>query len=276
MGKSTYRYVEGQRTKIVILGSGNVATHLAVSLDSVADVRQVWSRNIDHANRVASNLSRCEGIDSADRLMRDADVYIIAVVDDAIPTVASMLQGVSGIVAHTSGSFPLDSLSSIIIPSRAGVFYPLQTFSKEAEVNISKVPFLIEGTDDYTVTVLSDLARNISENVHPIDSSTRAELHVAAVFANNFANYVWDLADRYLKDHTQFDIKVFGPLLDETLKKALTLGPHRAQTGPAKRNDTQVINTHIAKLDEEMADVYRALTEHIIKDHSIITQSKDQ
>ncbi len=268
MGEGAYWYVEGRRSKIVVLGSGNVATHIAKALDKVGDVEQVWSRSYDNARTLASCLKNCQPINAASDIVRDADFYIISVVDDAIASVAEMLKGVSGIVAHTSGSYPLDSLSVIVHPSEAGVFYPLQTFSKDAQVDVGEVPFLIEGCDAATTDALLELARSISTNVHPADSSIRGQLHVAAVFANNFANYAWDLADRYLKEHTDFDITVFKPLLAETLRKAMAIGPHNAQTGPARRNDTKVIEGHISKLDDEMADVYRTLTEHIIKDHS--------
>lgn len=259
--------MEGHRNKIVILGSGNVATHLAVALDNVADIEAVWSRNMSNARRLCSTLRNAKPTDNITEVERDADFYIVAISDDAIVASASALAGVEGIIAHTSGSLPLATLAEAVEPSPAGVFYPLQTFSRTTDVDIKSVPFLIEGTSHGTVEKLSGLASLISETTYPIDSATRGELHIAAVFANNFANYVWDIADRYLREHTEFDISVFRPLLTETLRKAIMIGPHNAQTGPARRNDRGVIEAHLAKLNDDEAEVYRLLTEKISKIH---------
>lgn len=260
--------------RIVILGSGNVASHLAPVLDAVAEVVQIWSRTNEHAVGLASTLRNAEAVSSPARIDRTADLYIIAVADDAIAGVGAMVAGVAGIVAHTSGSFPLEELEEAVGTERVGVFYPLQTFSRDVAVELRNVPFLIEGKRNDVVECLTKLAERISDNVRPVDSTTRGHLHVAAVFANNFANYMWDVADRYLREHTRLDITVFEPLLVETLRKAMANGPHAGQTGPAKRGDRKVMDAHMAKLTTDDAEVYRLLSERIINEHKIDSKNE--
>ena len=255
------------RSRTVIIGAGNVATHLARRLDATTDVVAVWSRKLDHAEALSSTLRNARATDNVDEVPRDADFYIISVVDDHIADVARRLGVVDGIVAHTSGSFPLEGLRQACGATRCGVFYPLQTFSKTTEVDTDHIPFFIEGTDAATIDALAGLATSVSDNVHRVDSSVRGHLHIAAVFANNFANYMWDIADSYLKEHTDFDIRVFAPLLTETLRKAMAVGPRAAQTGPAKRGDREIIDKHIAALADGDAEIYRLISNSIIEKH---------
>ncbi|MDE6395832.1 MAG: DUF2520 domain-containing protein [Muribaculaceae bacterium] len=258
-----------RRARIVVLGTGNVASHLIPALAAENDVLQVWTRTRGKRVSLPGPLSEIPVIyDQAD-IVPDADFYIIAVSDDAIAPVAEMLanSGAQGIVAHTSGSFPLERLREIFPTGKSGVFYPLQTFSKDVAVDISKVPFFIEGSDTYTADCLVELAKTVSTDVKLADSEVRGHLHVAAVFANNFVNYMWDVADSYLKEKVDLDIKIFAPLLQETLHKAIENGPRHSQTGPAVRGDKKVIEAHLAKLNEEDATVYRMLTDLITKKH---------
>ena len=267
MGKSTYRKVERNNLKIVLLGSGNVATYLAKHFDTVADVTQIWSRNPIHSSQLASELQNAVAVEDIQEIERDADFYIISVTDDAIEEVAAKLPEVKGIVAHTSGSFPLTKLLNIVKHSKCGVIYPLQTFSKNSRAEIKEIPFLIEGDTGETTAKLTTLARLASENVLTVGSAMRADLHLAAVFANNFTNYILDLSNRYLRENTQFNIRVLKPLLIETVNKVMNIDPYNAQTGPAVRNDKEVIKTHLSKLSPELQDVYKYLTDKIIKDH---------
>lgn len=270
MGKSSYWRVERKPLNIVFLGSGNVASYLAGHLDQVADVTQVWSRTFENAQALARQLKDAVAIRDINDIDREADFYIISVTDDAIEEVASALPQVKGIVAHTSGSFPTDKLLNIMKKTHCGVFYPLQTFSKESTVEISEIPFLIEGSTGGTTAKLTSLARMLSENVLSVGSAMRADLHLAAVFANNFTNYILDLANRYLKENTKFNIKVLKPLLYETVNKVMSMDPYNAQTGPAARNDHEVIKTHLSKLNPELKEVYQYLTDKIIKDHPVL------
>ena len=259
--------MERNSLNIVILGAGNVATFLAEKLNPVANIVQVWSRSATTAKHLASKLTNAEVIESPSKVDTSADFYIIAVADDAIEEVASQLPEVNGIVAHTSGSFPLDRFMKIVKGRSAGVLYPLQTFTKKSKSTIKDVPFLIEGSSGDTSSKLVALARMISDDVLAVGSAMRADLHLAAVFANNFTNYILDLANRYLKENTKFSIKVLQPLLIETINKAMSIDPYDAQTGPAVRNDVKVIDSHLKKLSPELAEVYNYLTERIKNDH---------
>jgi len=227
----------------------------------------VWSRTLDNARALSGTLRNARPTDNLDQVQRDADFYIVSVVDDHIADVVRRLGPVDGIVAHTSGSFPLESLCQASGSVHCGVFYPLQTFSKTSEVDIAHIPFFIEGTDPETIEALAGLAGTISDNVNSVDSSVRGHLHIAAVFANNFANYMWDIADSYLREHTGFDISVFAPLLAETLRKAMSIGPRAAQTGPAKRGDCALINRHIGALRADDAEIYRLISNRITQRH---------
>lgn len=256
--------MERERNKIVLLGSGNVGTQLARALDPVAEVIQIWSRNYSHAEEAAEKLSNARPISDIEEIDTTADFYIIAVADDAVADVASRLKGVSEIVCHTSGTVPLEDISKVLPDTSCGVFYPLQTFSKQRAPDISTVPFLIEGNDPFTTDKLKNLAGKISERVYCADSDLRSHIHVAAVFANNFTNLMWTLADEYLKAHSDLDFSIFEPLLRETLDKAIEIGPKNAQTGPAKRNDSRTIQKHLEKLNSREAEIYKMLTEAIM------------
>lgn len=260
MGKAAYRPVDG-RPAIAILGSGNVATHLALALDKVAEVRQVCSTHIGHAQALASRLAGCEAIDDLALVDPTVDFCIISVKDDAVRAVAEALPDImSGIVCHTSGSAPIEALGR---HPRSGVFYPLQTFSKDAEVNMAEAPFFIEASDDATLDALMALARLISRRVAQADSSQRAILHVAAVFACNFANHLWAISSDILAEHGM-GLDVMRPLLQATLDKAMSMPPALAQTGPAARRDTAVMQKHIDMLSPEYAEIYRLLSQSII------------
>lgn len=264
MGKSTYRDVETNRLKIVFLGSGNVASHLAEKLDNTTRIVQVFSPTLSHAQALSQHLhNKPLPIDQLELITPEADFYIISVADYAITDVARHLRDVKGIVVHTSGSVSLSGIKEVLGHNRCGVLYPLQTFSKDIELDISTIPFLIEGLEDTVIKKINDLALNLSDNILNVDSITREHIHIAAVMANNFANHIWTLADRHLKAKTPCDFKILEPLLKETLRKALKISPEAAQTGPAKRNDTETINKHISKLDPLTAQIYELLSKSI-------------
>lgn len=244
--------------RVVILGAGNVATHLALALASDCCVEQVWSRTEDNARALAAKLPGCSVIASPAEAVRDADVYLISVADDAVATVAQQLGPVSGVVAHTSGSIPVQVLSDAG-HAQTGVFYPLQTFTRDVPLNMAQVPFFIEGPDE-----LWDMAQLIGDRVYRADSARRAALHLAAVFACNFANLQWTVASQLLaNDGLDFD--VLAPLLTETLRKAIHNGPERSQTGPARRGDENVMAAHQAKLQGDELELYRLCSKMINK-----------
>lgn len=233
--------------KIDIIGRGNVATHLLKAFEDVADVKQVNPRGFNG-------------------MRRDADLYIIAVSDNAISEVSARLaEQLSGdaIVVHTSGTTPLSAISHH--HRRAGVFYPLQTFSKGVGLDYSEIPFFIEATDSASEQLLMDTARQISHEVHHADSEKRRHLHLGSVVACNFANHLWTLSSEYLDKH-DIDFKLLLPLLEETTHKLKAMSPTKAQTGPAARHDTVTISRHMEMLaaDSKLREIYRIMSESIM------------
>ena len=252
--------------RIVIIGSGNVATHLAKAFAGVGcRIVQVYSRNSAHALRLASEIA-AQPIDSLDRLVTDADFYLIAVADAAVPEIVEAMPAVSGIVAHTSGSVPLAALAGA--SGRTAVLYPLQTLTRDADVRIDEVPFFTEASDDRVLEDIDRFAHMLSQRVYHADSARRKTLHIAGVLSCNFVNYLWDCTAQVLAADG-YDFSVVEPLVRATLDKAVALGPRASQTGPAMRCDVEVMREHMARLDPGMAGIYRDLTNAIISTHNL-------
>lgn len=247
---------------IVIIGAGNVATHLCGALSHICTIEQVWSRNITHAQQLAQNAGTAQAISDLAQVKSHADYYLIAVPDNAIADIARQLPEVHGIVAHTSGSVNMQALSTCKCAG-SGVFYPLQTFSRAKSVDFNEIPFFIEGDNADTTAALCRLAGMLSKSVHLADSQQRASLHIAAVFACNFANHLWSISADLLKE-AGYDFNILHPLLTETLNKASEITPTAAQTGPAKRGDMNVINAHLSRLNGNEKKLYELITNMII------------
>ncbi len=250
--------------EIVIIGSGNVASHLALRLKDAENthVAQVYSPTLAHAEDLANKLPDCQAVSSVDDIKRDANFYLISLTDSAVPSFAAQMPEVDGIVAHTSGSVPMSVLGS----ERAGVLYPLQTFTKEAQLVMTDVPFFIEATDEATLHALIALARLIAPNRQPqlADSRQRQTIHLAAVFASNFANNLWAIAEKILAKE-EYPLDVLMPLIQATLDKAKTISPVAGQTGPAIRHNQEIIDKHIDMLsgDPALQRIYIDLTQNI-------------
>ncbi len=250
---------------ISFIGAGNVATHLAKALKSNGHyIDFIISRNTDNAKKLAEVVGASHSSDV--NSIENSTVVIIAANDDSVLTVARELDAGEKIVAHTSGSVPLEALE----PSgeNIGVFYPLQTFHKDKDLEIDKVPFCIEGSNECVEDVLMELAKSISNNVQLISSEQRKILHVAAVFACNFSNHFYAIASDILrKDDMSLDL--LRPLIAETAAQIAQKEPADLQTGPAVRNDTKVIVKHLEFLKDtpEYQDLYALLTESIQKMH---------
>jgi len=244
--------------KITIIGSGNVAQHLidAFAKNKVVEIIQVFSRTSKH---ISPNLDSSKIINDWNALV-EADLYIIAVSDDAIAHVSSQLPFENRLVVHTSGSASLTSLDD---KNRKGVFYPLQTFTKGKAIDFKSIPLCLETQFEGDYSLLEKVASSISDSIYSIDSHQRKALHVAAVFVNNFTNYLYQLGnDICLENHVSFDI--LKPLILETAEKLLTLSPKEAQTGPAKRNDISTIEAHESFLsNENQSTIYKILTQSI-------------
>lgn len=245
--------------KIAIIGSGNVATHLSVALVNAGhEVCGVYSRNADNALQLASKTG-CRVYESPSQIS-DVDLALIAVKDDAIAEISSLIS--PGIpVAHTSGNTSM----AILHGKRKGVFYPLQTFSKEKQLDLKTVPMCIEGSDSEILSVLNMLARGISEQVLEVNHDKRMFLHLAAVMVNNFPNHMYQMADSILKDQN-LSFELLMPLIRETTDKLSVMSPQDAQTGPAKRGDVNTMNGHLAMLehDPQLRKIYALISEHIV------------
>lgn len=266
MGKNSYRKMEGTRiNNVVIIGSGNVAHHLAMALSKVVKIKQIFSQNKQNAAILADKIGEtCVPIDNVNEL-QNADAYIISIKDDAIaPFLQSVPQNCrNAIWLHTSGSIGRDVFDGF--NSRNGVFYPLQTFSKAVALNIREVPFFIEGSNTETEEMAMELAKRISDNVHHADSELRGKLHVAAVFACNFANHMYTLADDLLKENG-LPFSVLAPLIKETARKISTTTPNKAQTGPAVRGDMGIIEKHLSMIhDKFKKELYKTISMDILK-----------
>lgn len=246
---------------MVFIGAGNVATHLAPSLARAgADVRQVMSLSGASARRLAAMLPSAEAIDGPDRLA-PADICIIAAKDDAIAEIAASTPDNGSLWLHTSGSVSADVFAPY--KSRYGVLYPLQSFSRDREVDLSAVPFFVEGSDEATTRMAEALAASVSASVYRADSRRREALHVAAVFANNFVNHLLAQSEELLAK-ADLPLSILFPLIDATVEKIKHASPADCQTGPASRGDMQTISRHLAGLDGMQADIYRLITGSIL------------
>lgn len=254
--------------KIVLLGSGNIATHLGKALKMAGqNITQVWSRNFDRATELADSIG-ANPVNHIGDINPDADLYILAVNDDAIRSVAEQLNIENGILVHTSGTAGLEVLEGIT--EKTGVFYPIQTFSKSKAVDLRLVPVAIEGCKAEVSTLLYSVASRISEKVIEMTSLQRRSVHVAAVFACNFSNHMYVLAHQLLKDQDlSFDL--LRPLIEETALKIQTSDPITVQTGPAIRDDQSTIDSHLKLLGNhsELKDLYEKLSQSIINSQKI-------
>ena len=230
--------------RITMIGSGNVAWNLALAFErSDQNVQTVYSRNLKNAEALAQKLFAAEATDKMDFSQSNSDIFIMALKDDLIEfAVQAMKFPQNAIVAHTSGSVGLEVLQSI--PNPKGVFYPLQTFSKDKPIDLTNVPVCIEAESNETEKKLQKLALSISEHVCIIDSQDRKNLHLAAVFACNFTNHMYHIA-RHIMEKEGLDFNILKALIKETSQKALKYGPENVQTGPAARNDQQVLSEHM-------------------------------
>jgi predicted short-subunit dehydrogenase-like oxidoreductase (DUF2520 family) len=249
---------------ITIIGSGNVATHMAAALKNAGHkIVQVFSPNLQNASLLAYHV-KAEAINDLTKVDSKTDLFLIAVNDDAISEVAWALAAHQKMIVHTSGATALQKL--LAYTTNAGVFYPLQTFSKTKEVNFRAVPMCIEGADDVITKQLEALAQTISNSVYRISSDQRKILHLAAVFACNFPNYLYHIAQMQLEaNHLPFDM--LRPLIMETAEKVQQQLPASVQTGPAIRNDITTMNAHLQLLDGKHNEqqVYELLSQGIIK-----------
>lgn len=242
---------------VVILGTGNVGTHLIKAFSKAENVqlKQVYSRKIESFSSIDATIKTTTNIAN----LQDADVYIIAVSDDAIGDVSSKLQFNDTLVVHTSGTVSIDTLKN---KGGKGVFYPLQTFSKELNINYKELPICIEAQNDKDLILLNKLAESITNHVYFLDSAQRKQLHLAAVFSNNFVNHLYKIGFDICVENN-IPPEILYPLIVETAQKTTKIYPSKAQTGPAKRNDQKTINAQLEMLAGEHKKIYELLTQSI-------------
>lgn len=250
--------------KIVLIGAGNVATHLGPALlKAGCDILQVYSRTETSALTLA-NLLGTSYSTSLEEVRNDADIYIVALKDSALQElVAQIVKGrEDALFVHTAGSMPMQLWEGYA--KRYGVFYPMQTFSRQREVDWSEVPVFVEGSDVKELEMLKELAGKCTPKVYEASSEQRKHLHIAAVFACNFSNHMYALCD-YLLAQQGIPFEVMLPLIDETARKVHVLPPQKAQTGPAIRYDKNVIDRHLTMLKQEprLCELYEKISKSI-------------
>lgn len=252
--------------KVAILGTGNVAWHLAPALEDAGHtVTEIYGRNFHQLSTLAKRLYTAEVKQDLDFSDSEAEIFILAVNDDAISVLADeVILPEESILVHTSGAVSLDILG-YSSASYTGIFYPLQTFTKEREIDFSEVPFLLESEDQETLQKLKKLAKSLSPLQYVIKSKDRMALHVAAVFASNFSNHMLRLAEEIMA-RKGLDFEMLKPLVIETISKSLELGAKKAQTGPALRSDFNTLDAHYQFLNynEQVAEIYRLISQDII------------
>ncbi|WP_264766489.1 MULTISPECIES: Rossmann-like and DUF2520 domain-containing protein [unclassified Acinetobacter] len=255
--------------RISIIGAGRVAYHFARVLSGKHEIVQIYSRTVEKAQQLA-DLYTAQAITSPEQLDSHVDLVIIAVSDQSIQTVIQQVHNYlpDVLIVHTSGSTHLNVLRDV--HPKSGVFYPLQTFSLEREIDWLNTPLFIEAHDDEDEGKLNTLANSLSEKVYLYSSEQRLSLHLAAVFACNFSNYCYDMAKQVV-DAEQVDFSLLYPLMLETANKATQNDPKQMQTGPAMRGDQNILNMHqqmLATMQRaDLYKVYQLLSQQILERH---------
>jgi len=255
---------------VSIIGSGNVAHHLANGLyNSGHNILQVYSRNLEHAYELAKKVS-AKATNQLTSIFPDADFYLICVSDSAITEIIKQLEFEPRLIAHTSGSIPMLVLSKF---KNHGVFYPLQTFTKDRALSLSQIPICIETNNEEAKKQLMGLANSLSSNLVEINSEQRKQCHLAAVFANNFVNHMYALANQILQDKN-LPFELLKPLITETASKVQQLSPTESQTGPAIRNDLLVMEAHLQQLKSDKLEKLYSFVSSSIQDFSDLKMKK--
>ncbi len=245
--------------KVVLFGSGNVVYHLAKAfrLANNIDLVQLYRRDPNNDHLFDLKIKKTSSL----KEIKKADVYILGINDDHIAEFSTKLQFSEGLVVHTSGSISMNQLKC---PAHKGVFYPLQTFSKNQKMEYKTIPFCLETEFSKDMNLLKTLAESISKNVYEINSQQREKLHVAAVFANNYSNHMFKISKDICDEH-QISFDLLKPLILSTANKLDFMDPAEAQTGPAKRNDQKIILKHLEQLHSDQKEIYSIISKSIIK-----------
>jgi predicted short-subunit dehydrogenase-like oxidoreductase (DUF2520 family) len=249
--------------RIVFIGAGNLATHLAEACYAAHhEVLQVYSRTLENAIILANRIGAAP-INDLSQINPTAELYLFSVKDDALPDVIEQMPQTEGLWVHTAGSLPMNIFAEHHV--NYGVLYPLQTFSKKRKIVFDAIPIFVEGSNAATSHQLEEFAATVSGKIQLLSSEKRRFLHLAAVYACNFVNHMYTLAAEIInKEDIPFEILI--PLINETASKITTMTPSEAQTGPAVRNDENVMEKHRALLmDPEKEELYSMLSKSIFK-----------
>jgi len=243
-----------------VIGSGNVASHLAKQLFACGySINCVFSRDLDNAKRLAEQVN-AKAVDKIEMIF-PADFYLFSVKDDAYREIIDAFPKTTAVCVHTSGSLEMNILSKL--SDNQGVLYPFQTLTKGKEISFQKVPLCIEASNELTLNVLSDMARDFKSPCYQINSQQRAYLHLCGVFASNFTNAMYGIAEQIAQTQ-QIDFEIIKPLIVETARKIEILSPAAAQTGPAKRNDQTILQKHLELLtNPQWKEIYKLVSDSI-------------
>ncbi len=249
--------------KIVFIGAGNVANVLAPAFSNAGlKVAQVYSRTYNNAVYLANKIG-AEPL-SEIKNINDADLYLFCVSDSVIQLILEQRSWQDKFLVHTAGSVPLNIFKPY--SNKYGVIYPLQTFTKDRLVNVAQIPLFIEASSQTGIEILHELLNNVFENIKVITSAQRQKIHLAGVFANNFTNYMLTIATEIFQNEN-LPVEFLKPLMEETFQKALIIGSVKAQTGPAIRNNAEIIQKHTELLAQhnDWQKIYTFVTESIQK-----------
>ena len=258
-----------KETNIVIIGTGNLASHLALFISQHTDLNliQLFNHRKTKEATLLAKKSKCDLVCNYNEINSEADIYIICVNDDSIKEVAKNLLPLKlkKLVVHTSGSIDLLALTNV--SKQIGVFYPLQTFSKNDFIDWKSTPILLEANTKTAFSKLKTFSSSFSTITKTVNSKERLGIHLAAVFGCNFTNALYAASHQLLKQAiSKNDVKLLNPILQQSFNKMLHIGPLNAQTGPAKRNDKITMQKHLAllKTNKQLSSIYKSLTDLII------------
>lgn len=257
---------KASQQKIVIIGCGNLAWHLARRFSADRKIHLTVYNHRANEHLDAFREMGCETVPSLENIITDASFYFICVYDKYIAEVSELVNPskASSLVIHTSGATPLEALVNL----NAAVFYPVQTFTRESEIDWLEVPILIEAANKNDLIELRSLAGHFSKNVIHVSSEDRLKIHLAAVIVNNFTNALYAATDNYLAKeirNNRLNFNILLPLIKQTTQKLERMRPLPAQTGPAKRGDKEVQKEHLRllKQDKTLKKIYKQLSELI-------------
>jgi predicted short-subunit dehydrogenase-like oxidoreductase (DUF2520 family) len=258
--------------KISLIGSGNVAWHLAQAFEDAGHhICEIYSRNISNARLLVKSLFDSVAVSNLDFEQSEAQLFVLAINDDAILEVLDQLiLPPNAILVHTSGSKSIELLNewnneNTDFEVKLGVFYPLMTFTKNKKLAFGEVPICIEANDEKSEAILVALGQSISKTVYLVDSDERKTLHLSAVFVNNFVNHLIAISQDILENN-ELEFSLLKPIIKETIAKAMASdNVHEMQTGPARRGDQKIIKSHLNMLKTmpKAEKIYRVLSESI-------------